>query len=225
MFRRPDEARLAQCARIIDGLIDQETDPNVRIMAASTLFNYYNWVEKGGPTNVLVARIEPLLAHPQTTPLMQIWWRAHLAYWHYLHVRYDESMAVTAAARAIAERYGLDRFMFEIERAETAALIAKGEAAAARARLDALERRLSAARPMDTAYFHHLRSSLAQRTGRIEQAADDAELAVRMARDTGVPAPQFPHFLTRLAHAALAAGKIELGLEALDEAIAAAPLS
>ena len=225
LFRNPDEDRLAQCAQSLDQLIDGEPDLNVRIMAASTLFNYYNWITKGSLADGLVARIEPFIGEPEVTPLMQIWWRTHIAYWHYLHVRYDEALSVIAVARAIAERYGLDRYAFEIDRAETATLIAKGETAAARARIEAMERRLSAARPMDFAYFYHLRSSFGQRTGRVEASLDDAERAVRIARETGIPAPQLPHFLTRLAHASLAAGNIELGLRALDEAVAAAPRS
>ena len=225
MFRRPDDDRLAQCARKLDELIGHEPDSNARIMAASTLLNYYNWMVKGAAADALVARIEPLLARAEVTPLMQIWWRTHVAYWHYLHVRYDQSMAVTAAARGIAERYGLERHFFEIDRGEAAALIAKGEAAAARARVEAIERRLTPSRPMDAAYFYHLRSSLAQRTGRLEQAVEDAEHAVRIARETGMPAPQVPHLLTRLAHASLAAHLTDLGLKALDEAVDAAPKS
>ncbi|MGE5730577.1 MAG: BTAD domain-containing putative transcriptional regulator [Gemmatimonas sp.] len=225
MFRRPDDDRLAQCARTLDELIDLEPDSNARIMAASTLLNYYNWMVKGVAADALVARVDPLLARADVTPLMQIWWRMHVAYWHYLHLRYDESMAVTAAARGIAERFGLERHLFETDRAEAAALIAKGEASAARARVEAIERRLTPSRPMEAAYFYHLRSSLAQRTGRLERAVEDAEHAVRIARETDLPPSQVPHLLTRLAHASLAAHRTDLGLRALDQAVDAAPKS
>jgi hypothetical protein len=50
-------------------------------------------------------------------------------------------------ARAIAERYGLGR-MFEIDHAEVSALVNKGDYAAAKARLEAMERGLSPARRM-----------------------------------------------------------------------------
>ena len=79
---------------------------------------------------------------------MQVWWRTHLSFWHYVKARYDESTAVTTDARAIAERYGLEAYMFEIDQAEASALVNKGEYAAAKARLETMERGLSPARRM-----------------------------------------------------------------------------
>ena len=66
---------------------------------------------------------------------MQVWWRTHLSFWHYVNGRYDESAAVIAEARAIAERYGLEAYLFEIDHAEASALVSKGDYAAAKARL------------------------------------------------------------------------------------------
>ena len=39
--------------------------------------------------------------------LMQVQWRTHLSFWHYINGRYKESTAVMTAARTIATRYGL----------------------------------------------------------------------------------------------------------------------
>ena len=54
------------------------------MMAASTLFNYLNWTTKGDSADPLVARITPVLAEPAVTPLMQVWWRTHLSFWHHV---------------------------------------------------------------------------------------------------------------------------------------------
>src|SRR5262249_17428226 len=118
------------------------------------------------------------------------------------------------------ERYGLEAYLFQIDYAETGALISKGEYAAAKARIAEIERRLSPTRRMDAAYFHHLRSIFEQRVGQPAAAQQDAETAVVLGRETGVPALQMPHFLTRLAQACYAVGKRERAMRAADEAIA-----
>jgi LuxR family transcriptional regulator, maltose regulon positive regulatory protein len=222
LFRKPDHPDLDACARRLDELLDDEPDVNARMMAASTYFNYLNWCTKGESTEELVARVEPLLARPDVTPLMQVWWRTHLSFWHFLNGRYDQSAAVTAAAREIAERYGLAAYLFEIDHAEASALISKGALAEAKARLDAIERRLSPSRRMDWAYFHFLRANLEQRLSHSTAAVKAAERAVVLARETGLPTMQMPHFLARLGHSRMAAGDHAGGLSALDEAIALA---
>jgi len=92
---------------------------------------------------VKVERIEPVLAKPEVTPLMQVWWRTHLSFWHYINGRYGDSSKVMTEARVIAERYGLEAYLFEIDHADASALINKGDHAAAKALLEAMERRLS----------------------------------------------------------------------------------
>jgi tetratricopeptide (TPR) repeat protein len=220
LFRTPEDPRLEHCARRLGVLIDGEDDVNVRMMAASTLFNYLNWKTDGDTASGLVARIEPVVARPDVTPLMQVWWRTHLSFWHYINGRYDQSAAVIAEARAIAERYGLEAYLFEIDHAEVTALISKGELAAAKSNLEAMEKRLSPARRMDWAYFHYLRSMLEQRLSQYSSAVQDAERAIVLARETGLPVMQLPHFLARLAHSRSAAGDRDGGMRALDEAIA-----
>jgi len=225
LFRKPEHPHLEQCARRLDELIDGEDDVNVRMMAASTLFNYLNWKTDGDVAGGLVARIEPVIARPDVTPLMQVWWRTHLSFWHYINGRYEKSAVVIGEARAIAERYGLEAYLFEIDHAEVTAFISKGELAAAKTRLEAMEKRLSPARRMDWAYFHYLRSMLEQRLLRFAAAVQDAERAVLLARETGLPVMQMPHFLARLAHSRGAAGDREGTLRALGEAIATSSAS
>jgi ATP/maltotriose-dependent transcriptional regulator MalT/DNA-binding SARP family transcriptional activator len=220
LFRRPEDSDLDACARRLDELIDEEGDVNARMMAASTLFNYLNWTVKGGSADGLVARIEPVLAKPEVTPLMQVWWRTHLSFWHHVNGRYDQSAAVIAKAREIAERYGLEAYLFEIDHAEASAIISKGDYAIAKERLQAIERRLSPTRRMDWAYFYHLEANLEQRLGNFRAAAQAAERAVNVARDAGLPSLQMPHFLARLAHSRMSVGDREGGMRALDEAIA-----
>jgi ATP/maltotriose-dependent transcriptional regulator MalT/DNA-binding SARP family transcriptional activator len=220
LFRQPEHPDLDPCAKRLNDIVDDETDVNARMMAASTLFNYLNWKDKSDTAGALVARTTPVLAQAEVTPLMQVWWRTHLSFWHYINGRYDESAAVIAEARGIAERYGLEAFLFEIDHAELSALITKADLTAANAMIVGVERRLSPTRRMDWAYFHNLRANLEQRLEHYGAAVQDAERAVALARETGLPTMQIPHFLARLAHSRMAAGDDQGGMRALDDAIA-----
>ncbi|HEY1325795.1 MAG TPA: BTAD domain-containing putative transcriptional regulator [Casimicrobiaceae bacterium] len=222
LLRKPDDAACAPCAQRLDELIDVESDLNVRVMAASILLNYINWNTEGASAAALVARIEPILRNPDVTPLMRVWWAAQHAHWHFIDGRYAESSQVMTEARAVAERYGLEQHLFDIDHQEAAALINKGDHAAAKALLDVMERRLSPVKRMLWPYHLHLRSILEQRLGNAKAAADHAERALAMVRELDIPSLQMPHFFARLAWARAALGDREGANRALDEALARA---
>jgi len=222
LLRRPEDENIDRCAQRLDQLIDGESDFNLRVLAASTLFTYINWKTEGESAAALIERTAPILGRPEVSPLMQVQWRTHLSFWHYTKGRYGDSTAVMAEARAIAERYGLEAYLFDIDHAEASALINKGDHVAAKSRLEAMERRLSPTRRMQRPYFHHLRSVLEQRLGNRAAASQHAERAVVLARELDIPSLQMPHFLARLAQARAASGDREGAMRTIDEAIALA---
>lgn len=219
LLRRPDDEDGAHCAQRLDALLDGEQDRNVRVMAASILLNYINWNTDGALAPGLVARIEPILRSAEVTPLVRLWWGSHFSHWHFIAGRYAEATAVMAEARAVAERYGLEHHLFDIDHQEAAALINKGDHAEARQRLDAMERRLSPSQRMLWPYYLHLRSILDQRLGERKAALDTAERALAMVRDLDIPSIQMPHFLARAAWARAALGDRDGASAALDEAM------
>jgi ATP/maltotriose-dependent transcriptional regulator MalT/DNA-binding SARP family transcriptional activator len=219
LLREPDDAQAAVCVQRLDALIDGEADLTVRVMAASILLNYVNWNTEGAGAAAIVARIEPILRGPEVTPLMQVWWASQHSHWHFIHGRYAEANDVMAEARAVAERYGLEHHLFDIDHQDAAALINKGDHAAAKVRLDIMERRLSPTHRLHWPYFLHLRSILEQRLGHRQAAADIAERALAMVRELDIPSLQMPHFLARVAWARAALGDREGATRALDEAI------
>src|SRR5439155_3615828 len=220
LLRRPEDDNVVRCAQRLDELVDGEKDLNLQVLAAATVFNYINWKTEGETAPALIARIEPILGKPGVSPLMQVQWRTHLSFWHYAGGRYGESTAVMAEARSIAERYGLEAYLFDIDHAEASALINKGDHAAARARVDMMERGLSPTHRMQWPYFHHVRSMLEQRLGQGAASLQDAERAVALARELSLPSLQLPHFLARVAQARAATGDWEGAMRAADEAIA-----
>ena len=219
LLRKPDDEVSAPCAQRLDELIDGEADLTVRVMAASILLNYINWATDGASAAPLVARIVPILRDPGVTPLMHVWWAAQYSHWHFINGRYADANDVMAEARAVAERYGLEEHLFDIDHQDAAALINKGDHLASKARLDIMERRLSPTHRMHWPYYLHLRSILEQRLGHKQAAADIAERALGMVRELDIPSLQMPHFLARLAWARAALGDREGANRALDEAI------
>jgi len=113
--------------------------------------------------------------------------------------------------------------MFEIDHADASALVNKGEHAAAKVRLELMERGLSPARRMQWPYFYHVRSMLEQRVGHPEASLQDGERALALARELSLPSLQLPHFLARAAQARAATGDWDGALRAADEATALAP--
>jgi DNA-binding SARP family transcriptional activator len=222
LFRGGSPDAQKACAARVDALVDGEGEPDARVLASSTLFNYCNWSDAPNAADALVARTTPILANADVSPLTQLCWRTHVSFWHYTNGRYSESVEVAEQARALAKRYGLEAFMFEIDHAQAQALINQGELAAAKALVDAIEPRLSPLRRMDHAYFHHLRSTLAQRLGDAASAMRHADRALMLARESGVPPPQIPHFIARLGHARAGTGDPQGALTAFDEAVALA---
>src|SRR5262249_36194998 len=99
------------------------------------------------------------------------------------------------------------------------ALVNKGDHDAAKVRLDEMERRLSPAKTMQWPYLHYVRSQLEQRLGHWAPAVERAEKAVALARETGLPSIQMPHFLARLTQARAAAGDRDGAMRAATEAI------
>lgn len=225
LLRKPDDEASEPCAERLDELIDGENDLNVRVMAASNLLNYINWTTEGDSAAGLVARIEPIVRKPEVTPLVQLWWASQFSHWHFINGRYAEANGVMTEARAIAERYGLENHLFDIDHQDAAALVNKGDHAAAKARLDIMERRLSPAHRMLWPYYLHLRSTLEQRLGHAKAAADIAERALAMVRELDIPSLQMPHFFARVAWARAALGDREGATRHLEEAMArAAPV-
>ncbi len=224
LMRRSGDPSLSVHARRLDELIDGESDLNLRVMAASVAFDYMNQTTEGTSTaSSLVARIEPILSKPDITPLMHTMWRNPLAFWHYMNGRYAESAATNNETRAIAERYGLEMYLFEVDFAEAQMLINKGDHAAAKLKLDQMARHLSPMRRIVWPFYYVLRSMLEHRVGNRKAALENADQALSLARELDLPLYQVPHFLGRVALARAGLGDRDGAMAAIEEAIVVSP--
>jgi DNA-binding SARP family transcriptional activator len=229
LFRQPAHPELATHARAVASLLASEAiaaaPVNVRLSAASVLFNYYNWATKGESADALIALALPWLDDPQATPLNRVWFLVHLAFHEQITRQYAKARKRMAEAEAIAREHGLASVLFEIYHADVGAASAARDIAGAQIALEKLRSVLNPARRMDVAYFRHQEAAFLLISGRPREAAEASRQAVDIGREAGMPTMQLPHLMMLGAHALLAAGRRDEALARYDEAIAqAAPV-
>jgi DNA-binding SARP family transcriptional activator len=121
-----------------------------------------------------------------------------------------------------AAAHGLKWVQVEIYHAEVTALVSREDAQGAAAALAKLRAVLSPSRRMDLAYFRYQEAGVLMLQGRVREAATAAADAVKIGRDSGLPAMQIPHFLVRAALCHVHLRDIGHALALYDEAIALA---
>lgn len=226
LFRQPTHPELMTHAQALAALLSgreiASAPVNVRMSAASVLFNFYNWATKGESASALISLALPWLDDPQATPLNRVWFLVHLAFHEQITRQYAKARKRMAEAEAIAREHGLGSILFEIYHADVSAASAARDVAGTHAALERLRSVLDPARRMDVAYFRHQEAAYLLLSGRPAEAADASLEAVEIGREAGMPAMQLPHLIVLGAHALLAAGRHEEALNRYEEAIAAA---
>ena len=103
--------------------------------------------------------------------------------------------------------------------AEVTALVSSEDIAGAAAALAKLRGVLNPSRRMDLAYFRYQEAGVLMLEGRVRDAAAAATDAVRIGRESGLPAMQIPHFLIRNALCHVHLREIDRALALYAEAI------
>jgi hypothetical protein len=229
LFRQPAHPELATHAQAVATLLAGEAiaaaPVNVRLSAASVLFNYYNWATKGESADALIALALPWLADRQrrrstacgssctsrSTSRSRASTRRRASAWP----RPRRSRASMGSRRCCS------RSTTRTSRAASAAR----DLAGAKVALEKLRSVLNPARRMDVAYFRHQEAAFLLISGRAREAAEVSRQAVDIGREAGMPSMQLPHLMMLGAHALLAAGRRDEALARYDEALAqAAPV-
>jgi len=229
LFRQPTHPDLTAHAQAVAALLASReiagAPVNLRMSAASVLFNFYNWATKGESANALIALALPWLDDRQATPLNRVWFLVHLAFHEQITRQYEKARRRMAEAESIAREHGLSSILFEIYHADVSAASAARDVPGTQVALERLRSVLNPARRMDVAYFRHQEAAFLLLAGRASEAADASREAVEIGREAGLPAMQLPHLMVLGAHALLAAGRNEEAINRYEEAIAlAAPV-
>jgi ATP/maltotriose-dependent transcriptional regulator MalT/DNA-binding SARP family transcriptional activator len=226
LFRQPDNPQIDDAATTVEALLDApdilDVPVNDRVNAASILFNYKNWKTKGTSADALIARVEPWLADPEVTAVNRVWWQVHRAFNEQIRGHYNRSQKIMKDTEEFAAAHGLKWVQVEIYHAEVTALVSSEDKDGATAALAKLRAVLSPSRKMDLAYFRYQEAGVLMLQGRVPQAATAAADAVKVGRESGLPAMQIPHFLVRAALCHVHLGDFGRALALYDEAISLA---
>ncbi|MFO1304176.1 MAG: BTAD domain-containing putative transcriptional regulator [Burkholderiales bacterium] len=223
LFRQPEHPGIDEAARTVEALLDApdilDVPVNDRVNAASILFNYMNWKTRGARADALIARVEPWLADPEVTAVNRVWWQVHRAFNEQIRGHYVRSRKIMRDTEEFAAAHGLKWVQVEIYHAEVTALVSSEDIAGAAAALAKLRGVLNPSRRMDLAYFRYQEAGVLMLEGRVRDAAAAATDAVRIGRESGLPAMQIPHFLIRNALCHVHLREIDRALALYAEAI------
>jgi hypothetical protein len=223
LLRKPDDEASAPCAQRLDELIDGESDLNVRVMAASNPAQLHQLEHgrrfRGSPRRAYRAdRAQDRRSPADAAVVGRRSSRTGTSSTGAMRSRTE----VMTEARAIAERYGLENHLFDIDHQDGRCAHQQGRSRRREGTPRHHGAALVAAHRMLWPYFLHLRSILEQRLGHAKAAADIAERALAMVRELDIPSLQMPHFLARVAWARAALGDREGANPPLEEAMARA---
>ena len=203
LFRQPDNPQIDDAAATVEALLESpdilDVPVNDRVNAASILFNYKNWKTKGASADALIALVEPWLADPEVTAVNRVWWQVHRAFNEQIRGHYARSQKIMKDTEEFAAAHGLKWVQVEIYHAEVTALVSSEDVQGAAQALSKLRAVLSPSRRMDLAYFRYQEAGVLMLQGRVREAAAAAADAVKVGRESGLPAMQIPHFLVRAA--------------------------
>jgi LuxR family maltose regulon positive regulatory protein len=107
LYGQPGHPMLSLCVQRVMEMLDLDLEVNHRVTAATFLVSYCALtcdLERG---KQVMAKIQPLLRHPDVSPLNQLWWRTRMGYLLWNMTDYDGSMRVLRESQDIANAHGL----------------------------------------------------------------------------------------------------------------------
>jgi LuxR family maltose regulon positive regulatory protein len=176
--RYPQHPRLSTWADRTSTLLDQAVEPSDALLAAFSLLTYLTWTGQTANSEQLVRQIEPLTSDGRLSPVSLVYWMWTCSN-HLLRVSDpQEALALIDRALELAASNGLT-IAGVIRRHRITHLLTLGRLAEAELELN----RLATAKRVEP-YFE-LRAWLALQQGDVARALDEAQVALRQAKDRG----------------------------------------
>jgi DNA-binding SARP family transcriptional activator len=108
LYSAPGHRLLPRCVARVTEMLDENVDVNARLRAATFLLSYANLASDLDLAASVVARGSPWAAHPDATPLNQMWWYLRSGYYWFLVADYRRCSTTLAQAREVAQAHGLE---------------------------------------------------------------------------------------------------------------------
>ena len=205
MYRRPDYPLLEGWAERALDLIHGGLPPLEQAAVSDFVVAFYTHRGDFAMAQRALEEIRRLVDPREMPPVVRIGLETWSGVVAFLCAQHGEAIAHLDLALAIAREHGVHVFDVLIAGNRVYALLGMGELDQAAASLQAVESRLLPARPVDSAFYHHLRSGLLLLQGDPEAARREAQWGLEIVERNGVP------FFAALARAGLAQASIALG--------------
>lgn len=216
LYRRPGHPSIAFHARQATDLMTGNVEADERVVAATFLISYCALAGELALGAEVVNTVEPDLAGVELRIYNRYWWHGRMAFFRYYEGRYEEGIAETDRAVAIAETEGFDvPHTFRHYRLRN--LCALGQRVRAAHAVQQIVRLAVGADPLAAWHRAQVRLDLAV----LENVTADADQLAREARRHAQDAGMFYLDLhTSMAHAWTLAGRGQLqALEALGSEV------
>ncbi|HYD79857.1 MAG TPA: hypothetical protein VEC06_08610 [Paucimonas sp.] len=219
----PGSPAQAPSAKRASEALSKVDDPTERLAAGGVLLDYANWAHDSDIGVPLVRDLQALSDDPAVSPFHRGWWKFRVAFWHrMMNADYEAAQQSSAAAKKIADEFGLDMLLFEFQHAEIFSHLCTGQLDAARKLLDETRQSLRPTRRVAFVYLSFLEGIWLQQSGDIDAGLRIFEDVIRRSAEVGVPAAQRPHFEMGLANAYALADRFADADAAFARAVAAA---
>ena len=107
LYAAPGHRLLRRTVLRVTEMLDEDMDVNGKASTAMILLSYSNLVCDLELSKRAVVRIEPMLEHPDLTPINRLWCHIRLGYYHQLVGQYRKGLDALDRATNISEAHGL----------------------------------------------------------------------------------------------------------------------
>lgn len=110
MYVMPGHKLLGRTVARVTEMLDEDMDVNSKASTAMFLLGYCNLACDVDRGRRVVLCIEPLIKHPDLTPINQLWCHMRLGYYYYLIGQYRKALDALERSMLVKEEHGLQRF-------------------------------------------------------------------------------------------------------------------
>lgn len=189
MYVMPGHKLLGRTVVRVTEMLDEDMDVNSKASTAMFLLGYCNLacdIERGRRA---VLCVEPLITHPDLTPLTRLWCHMRLGYYYYLIGQYRTGLDALEQAMRVKETYGLQGVggaPLLIASHQIVAHMMLGDLRSARRCLDMMVAVADPARPTDMDNVAHGYAHVEGAAGNHRMVADSGAQKSASAAATGV---------------------------------------
>ena len=168
LYAAPGHRLLKRTVSRVTEMLDEDMDVNSKASTAMILLSYANLACDLARAKRAVVCIDPLLEHPDLTPINRLWCHTRLGYYHQAVGQYQKGLDALDRATSISEAHGLQglrRTFLLIANYQIPCYCMLGDVRSAHKCLTRMLELADPARPMDMSHLPTLRCTCRSRRG------------------------------------------------------------